>query len=150
MDWLNEVEALTQKGQIAVPYKWWAGEVGSRFLISLRDEKKLLANRCEKCGTVYIPPRKNCGKCFKDITEWLELPDEGSVQAFTVVRFNYKLHPVKGDFAYALIRIDGADVDFLHIVKNDIHLLKNGCRVRARFSEKRTGHIMDIECFEII
>lgn len=149
-DWLNEVEALTQKGQIAVPYKWWVGEVGSRFLSSLRDEKKITANRCGKCGTVYIPPRKNCGKCFVDITEWLDLGHEGTVQAFTIVRFNYKLHPVQAPFAYALIRIDGTDVDFLHIIKEKLDLLKNGCRVRAKFREQRTGHIMDIDSFEII
>ena len=56
--WLEEVEPLTLKGQIAVPYTWWVGETGSRFLASLRDEGKILGNRCDQCNTVYVPPRK--------------------------------------------------------------------------------------------
>lgn len=41
---LNQVEPLTLEGQIAVPYTWWVGEVGSRFLIALRDEAKIIGN----------------------------------------------------------------------------------------------------------
>ena len=89
--WLEEVEGLTLKGQIAVPYTWWVGEVGSRFLIALRDEKKILGNRCKNCNTVYVPPRKNCGRCFSDISEWVELGNEGVVTVHTIVRYHYSL-----------------------------------------------------------
>jgi len=65
-EWLKDVEPLTLKGQMAVPYTWWVGETGSRFLISLRDNQKILGTRCKACGTVYVPPRKNCGRCFFD------------------------------------------------------------------------------------
>lgn len=149
-DWLNEVPGLTQKGQIAVPCTWWVGEVGSRFLIALRDEKKILGNRCKSCNRVYVPPRKNCGRCFVDIDDWLELGDEGAVIAHTIVRHEFKLHPVDVPFAYALIKLDGADVAFLHIITDNLDSLKNGVRVRARFREERTGHILDIESFEIV
>ncbi len=50
MDWRNETEALTLKGQIKIPYTWSVGETGSRFLVALRDEQKILANRCPQCG----------------------------------------------------------------------------------------------------
>jgi uncharacterized OB-fold protein len=148
--WLDEVEALTLKGQIAVPYTWWVGETGSRFLIGLRDEKKILGNRCGRCETVYVPPRKNCGRCFEKITDWVELGAEGVVKSHTVVRVPGPLQPAEPPFAYALIRLDGADVDFLHIVRNDLDRLKNGVRGKARFKEERSGHILDIEAFEIV
>jgi uncharacterized protein len=148
--WLDDVEALTLKGQIAVPYTWWVGETGSRFLIGLRDDEKILGNRCSKCNTVYVPPRKNCGRCFEDITDWVELSTEGVVKAHTVVRYASPVQPAEPPFAYALIRLDGADVDLLHIVRNDLDRLKNGVRVKARFKEERTGHILDIEDFEIL
>ena len=149
-DWLRDVEGLTQKGQIAVPYTWWVGETGSRFLLSIRDDRKLLGNRCSRCNTVFVPPRKNCGRCFVDIDEWVEVGNEGVVIAHTIVRYPFEVHPVDVPFAYAMIKLDGADVGFLHIIKENLDALKNGVRVRARFREERTGHILDIDSFEIL
>lgn len=148
-EWLDKVEALTLKGQIAVPYTWWVGETGSRFLMGLRDEEKILGNRCGRCGTVYVPPRKNCGRCFEEISDWVELGAEGVVKAHTMVRYASPMQPAQPPFAYALIRLDGADVDFLHIITQDPDRISNGIRVRARFRVERTGHILDIESFEI-
>ena len=149
-DRIESVEALTLKGQIALPYTWWAGEVGSRFLSALRDEKKILGNHCKKCNTVYVPPRKNCGRCFVDIDDWVELGEEGVVQAYTIVRFQYAVQPAQTPFAYAVIRLDGADVGLVHIIREGLDKLKNGVRVRAIFSENRRGHILDIDSFQII
>ncbi|MEN8247203.1 MAG: zinc ribbon domain-containing protein, partial [Thermodesulfobacteriota bacterium] len=121
--WLEEVEPLTLKGQIAVPYTWWVGETGSRFLAALRDEGKILGNRCDQCGTVYVPPRKSCGRCFVDTGDWIELGEQGVVKAYTIVRFSHPLQPVEAPFAYALIRLDGADVDLMHIIRHDLDRL---------------------------
>jgi len=149
-EWLQKVDPLTLKGQIRVPYTWSVGEVGSRFLVALRDDRKILGNKCDQCGTVYVPPRRNCGKCFTLIRQWVDIGAEGVVQSYTIVRYRSPLQPFPPPFAYVLIRLDGADVGFLHVVKDNIKSLKNGIRVRARFSEDRSGRIMDIECFEII
>ncbi len=149
-DWMKNVEPLTLKGQIAVPYSWWVGATGSRFLIALRDEKKIMGSRCGECGTVYVPPRKNCGRCFRDMDEWVELGNEGEVKSFSIVHTPFKLHPAKAPFAYALIKLDGADVALLHIVTGGLDALKRGARVRAKFREERTGHILDIESFELL
>ena len=149
-DWQGKRDVLTQKGCIKVPYTWWAGETGSRFLVGLRDEKKIIGNRCPQCKTTYVPPRKNCGACFVDIDEFVELPGEGIVTAHTIVRFGYAVQPVEPPFAYALIKLDGADVSMLHLIKDNLEALKNGVRVKAVFSDERTGSILDIESFTII
>jgi uncharacterized OB-fold protein len=149
-DWLKETEPLTLKGQIAVPYDWWAGETASRFLVSIRDRKKILGTKCKLCGTVYVPPRKNCGRCFVDAEEWVDISDEGVIQAFTIVHYAHPVQPVKPPFAYALVKLDGADVGFLHLIKKDLQKLKSGLRVKAKFRAERTGHILDIDSFELI
>jgi uncharacterized protein len=149
-DWLKQVKPLTLKGQIKVPYNWSVGEVGSRFLVALRDEQKILGNRCPECRTVFVPPRLNCGKCFKRIDDWVEVGPEGVVEAYTIIRFAYPLQPVEPPYAYALIKLDGADVGFMHIIKAGLDLLHKGIRVRPRFAEKRTGHIKDIDQFTIV
>jgi len=148
--WLEEVEGLTLKGKIGVPYTWWVGEVGSRFLNGLKEEGKILGNRCPRCKKVYVPPRKNCGRCFVDNGEWVELGKTGVVMAHTVVHFEYPLQPAMPPFAYALIRLDGADVELFHMIKKDLERLRNGVRVEAVFAERRTGHILDIDSFRIV
>lgn len=149
---LDEAEYLTQKGQIAMPYTWWVGDVGSRFFMALRDEAKILGNCCDRCGKVYVPPRKNCGHCFSEISKWVDLSDQGVVTAFTTVHFGFALQPCEAPFAYALVRLDGADVGFMHIIKDDLDKLANNVRVRAKFKEKalRVGHILDIDSFQVI
>jgi uncharacterized OB-fold protein len=149
-EWLKEVEPLTLKGQIAVPYTWWVGDTGSRFLVSLRDHRKILGRKCNACGTVYVPPRKNCGRCFVDMDEWVDVASEGFIEAYTIVHYDNPVQPVKPPFAYALIKLDGADVGFLHLIKKDLDKINNGLRVKAIFKAERVGHILDIDSFELI
>jgi hypothetical protein len=149
-DWIKDVEPLIVKGQIRMPYQWSVGEVGSRFLTALRDHGKILANRCAGCRTVYVPPRKTCARCFIDIHDWTEVGPEGTVEALTIVREAHPLQPAEVPFAYVLVKLDGSDVGFLHLVRHGLEQLSRGSRVRAVFRHERTGHILDIDGFEII
>jgi uncharacterized OB-fold protein len=149
-EWLNSVEPMTLKGQIAVPYTWWAGETGSRFLVSIRDKRQILGTKCKVCGKVFVPPRKNCGRCFVEMETWVEIAEEGVIEAHTIVHYAHPLQPVEPPFAYALIRLDGADVGFLHLMKKDLDKIQNGLRVKAVFREERIGHILDIDSFELL
>lgn len=148
--WKEDVTPLTLKGQIAVPYNWAVGETGSKFLVSIRDEKKILGAKCGECGTTYVPPRKNCGRCFVDIAGTVEVSNEGTVEACTVVHYSHPVQPVKAPFAYALIKLDGADVGFLHIIKQGLDKVAPGVRVKAKFKGERTGTILDVDSFELI
>lgn len=149
-EWLKSVEPLTLKGQIAVPYTWWVGETGGRFMAALRDHRKILGTKCSSCKTVYVPARKSCGRCFIDMEEWVDIADEGVIQAHTIVHYGHSVQPAKPPFAYALIRLDGADVGFLHVIKKDLDRIKNGLRVKAKFRAERTGTILDIDSFELM
>ena len=57
--------------------------------------------------------------------------------------------PLDRPFAWALIRLDGADTAMLHAVDaGDIANMKTGMRVAPRWRDERVGHIHDIVCFE--
>jgi uncharacterized OB-fold protein len=57
--------------------------------------------------------------------------------------------PLAHPFAWALIRLDGADTAMLHAVDAGSEAnMKTGMRVRARWRAERDGRIQDIECFE--
>ena len=48
-------------------------------------EKKLMAAKCKKCGTLWLPPRPICLKCNSDEMEWAELKGKGQLVSFTVI-----------------------------------------------------------------
>jgi len=55
-----------------------------------------------------------------------------------------------------LIRLDGTDVDFLHMIggfdMSDFEearkIVKNGMKLKAVWKEERQGHMLDIKYFE--
>lgn len=143
----NGVEPMVLHSMINVPYSWWAGETASAFLKSLRDDKMILGRRCADCGTVYVPPRKVCPVCFKDM-EWEKVSDTGTLLTYTVVLRKLAALPKDPPVIYGLVKLDGADTSILHIINEiDPSKVTIGMRVKARFSEERKGTIRDIEYF---
>jgi hypothetical protein len=45
---------------------------------------RLSTTRCAACGRTAWPPRGFCPECAGDAFEWVDLPAEGTVHAFTV------------------------------------------------------------------
>ncbi|MBI3551386.1 MAG: Zn-ribbon domain-containing OB-fold protein [Elusimicrobia bacterium] len=137
-------EILVHESRIAVPYAWSAGEVLSRFLKALRDERKILATRCPSCRKAYVPPRKTCGNCFEACGEWLEVGPRGTLLSFTQALYDSPAHPRPSPI-YGLIRLEGADTALAHLVgESKLENLRLGMSVEAVFSESRSGSILDI------
>ncbi|MFC1822186.1 Zn-ribbon domain-containing OB-fold protein [Thermodesulfobacteriota bacterium] len=137
-----------------IPYKWAAGRYGSHFLTEIRDNGKFWGVRCPSCQKVYIPPRRVCGPCFAEMTEWVELGEEGILTGFSIVDYGFldpdtgKARPVPYTTIY--VKLDGADTGFCHSLdETDLSKIKVGMRVRAVFKpkEKREGMPTDIEYF---
>jgi uncharacterized OB-fold protein len=86
------------------------------------------------------------------MTEWVELGSRGTLTNFTVVHYSVPLiQPQEPPFALGIIRLDGADSGFMHLLgevaPRDI---KVGIRVQAVFREKREGNLLDIKYFRPI
>lgn len=148
-DWRDGQEILVMDGRIKVPYSWSAGEVGTRYLESLRDDKRFLGTRCPACKTVYHVPRMHCPDCFEECAEWVELGSEGTLVTYTVVRKHHpQLSPLETPFGYGIIKLDGASTGFLHLLSQfEDGGLVAGARVEAVFADERTGSIMDVAWF---
>lgn len=56
----------------------------SRFFEELRLGR-LMTTRCPRDGSLSWPPRVVCPKCHSEDLEWVELPKQGSVYAFSAV-----------------------------------------------------------------
>ena len=142
--------AYVLDGKLALPYQYFAGRLGSRFIISLRDKKKIFGVKCNNCGKVFVPPRATCEKCFENLSENIvELSDTGEITGFTVVRYEDKHLPRKPPYVLALIKLDGADSSLAHIVEGVApEKVSRGMKVKAVFAKETTNTLLDIDHFE--
>ena len=142
-------DAYIVEGKLALPYQYFAGRVGSRFLISLRDKKKIVGVKCKRCDKVFVPPRATCERCFEDLSEsWVDVGNTGVVTNFTVQRYEEPHQPLKPPYISALIKLDGADTPLAHIVKGvSASQMQVGLKVKAVFAKTPTSAIMAIDHF---
>jgi len=136
------------EGKLDIPYRYAAGPIATRFYDALEQQRKILGIRCDSCRRVYLPPRAVCGTCFRSMHDWVELKNEGEVLNYTIVHYQEPIHPAKAPFAYALIKLDGADTAFIHLLGDvDLDHVRIGMRVKAVFADPPTGNILDISHF---
>lgn len=146
---IEEEEILVVPGKIDIPNRYSAGGVASRFLIGLRDNKKIMGIKCPTCNRVYVPPRSTCKGCFGQLDEWVEVSDEGTLLTYTIVYQPEPPQPVEPPIAYGIIQLDGADTGFIHLLGGvDFEQLRIGMKVQAVFKEEREGSILDIKYFK--
>ena len=138
------------EGKMALPNQYFAGRLGSQFIIALRDGKKITGVRCEKCNKTFIPPREYCELCWTKIADkHIDLGSEGELVNYTVVRYNDKHLPKKAPYILGQIKLTGADTPLTHIVLGvDPRDVRVGMKVKAVFAEKTTNTIMDLDHFE--
>ena len=145
---MSRIENL--QGGWSVRYNYAMGPADIKFFTSLREEAKIIAPKCPKCGLVMLPPRSFCERCFVSAEEWVEVRREGTIQAFTIVPVKFESLP-DPPYAIAYVLLDGADTALVNFVKNvdlsDIFQaakkLAIGKRVKVVFKKRRKGLITD-------
>jgi uncharacterized OB-fold protein len=145
---LKDLDVFIYHGKIYIPNTYSAGAVGSRFLIELRDNKKIMGTRCTACDLVYVPARSVCKHCFAQLDKWVEVSDRGTLQTYTVAGQANGVQPVDPPIIYGVVLLDGASTGLVHMLSEvDFEELAVGMRVKAVFREKRTASILDIKYF---
>lgn len=140
-----------QIGDMECDYIYTAGVAGERFYIALRDEKKLLATRCDKCNITFMPPRLYCDKCFAELTNYFEVPSTGIIESYTITYFDRNGNPLGEPEVLAFVKIDKTDGGLIHRVGEiKPESLKIGTKVTAVFNTKakRQGRLTDIQYFK--
>jgi uncharacterized protein len=145
--------------EIEFDYTRSLGPVLSQFMTGLRDRRILGARGAD--GRVHAPPFEYDPVSAEPPGALTEVGPEG-----TVVSWSWMPEPLEGQplgvpFAWALIRLDGADTVMLHAVDAGPEMgpeigpeigraavMRTGLRVRARWAASRVGSIRDIACFE--
>ncbi len=141
-------EILSAPHVLEYPYRRSVGPVLSRFFTALRDRKLIGVET--QAGRVLCPPAEadpETGVAVSD--RYVEVGPGGVIESWTWVAKPREKQPLTGPFAYALIRLDGADTALLHAVDADPARLRAGARVQPRWRAETVGEIGDIECFEL-
>lgn len=131
------------------PYRRSVGPVLSQFFTGLRA-RRLVGVRT-RSGRVLCPPAEadpTTGASVGD--DFVEVGPGGVIETWTWVARPRAKQPLARPFAYALIRLDGADTVLLHVIDaGEERRLRSGARVRPRWRSETVGAIGDIECFEL-
>jgi uncharacterized OB-fold protein len=130
------------------PYTRSVGPVIGRFLAGLRDGRIEGVRAAD--GRVLVPPTEYDPDTGDAVThEWVEVGPGGEVTTWAWLDEPRSNNPLARAFAWALIKLDGADTALLHCVDaGSADAMRTGMRVTARFRDEREGLITDIECFE--
>jgi uncharacterized OB-fold protein len=127
------------------PYSRTLGPVVGAFAEGLR-QRRLLASRTTD-GKVLLPPLEHDPATGIAVeSELVEVGPGGVVESWAWVPTPTRRHPFDRPFAFALIKVDGADTAMVHVLTaaspDDIAV---GMRVVPRWKDERVGRIDDIE-----
>jgi len=127
---------VSNRGMVRADFNFWVGQYLDKFLDNL-ENKKIVGNKCSKCGDVFVPPRKVCGKCNVVIPleeNWVDLPDTGIIKNYTITpyRVNDRTDRKAKDLLLGMIQIDE---------------VKTGMKVKIEWAEKTKGDPSDIKGF---
>jgi uncharacterized OB-fold protein len=144
---MTVVEPLSAPIELSFDYTRSLGPTLSRFMTGLAA-RRITGARCAD-GRVVVPPVEYDPVTGAAVTEFVEVVDHGAVLTWTWAAEPLPGQPLDRPFAWALIRLDGADTGMLHALDvrspADVH---TGMRVQARWAAAPVGHVRDIVCFE--
>jgi uncharacterized OB-fold protein len=133
--------------EIRFDYTRSLGPVLSEFMTGLARQQILGSRSAD--GRVYVPPAEYDPVTFSPPAQLVPVGPEGTVVTWSWQPEPREGQPLERPFAWALIRLDGADTGLLHAVDaGAADQMSTGMRVRPRWAAQRSGHIRDIECFE--
>lgn len=129
------------------PYDRTVGSTVGRFLTSLAN-KKIEGTRGLD-GIVHVPPAEFDPATGAPLTEWVVVGNAGEVLTWSWQPEPFADNTLQQPFAWALIRLDGADTPMLHAVRVGSEKdMASGMRVRAVWADEPTPSITTIMCFE--
>jgi len=144
---MPDAEILSAPLVLEYPFSRTVGPVQSAFLTGLREGLVLGVRTSD--GRVLCPPVEYDPVTSDELTELVELGDTGTVTTWSWEPSPRTNQPLDHPFAWALVRLDGADTGLLHAVDAGApERIATGSRVHIRWAAERVGAITDIACFE--
>ncbi len=107
------------------------------FYAALR-EGRLTTTRCRRDGALHWPPRTVCPKCHEDAVDWVDLPTQGRIYAFSAVLAGAPLGmEAEVPFVVGLVDLDGAPLRLFGRIEG------------SAWAEVRIGQTVRVETYTI-
>jgi uncharacterized OB-fold protein len=136
--------------RLSFDYTRSVGPTLSQFFTALRERRVVGARGSD--GRVYVPPAEFDPVTYERLTEIVPVSSVGTVLSWTWQPEPLEGQPLDRPFAWALIKLDGADVPLLHAV--DVGAagsdsISTGARVHVHWADEPAGAITDIAYFAL-
>ena len=146
---MSQPEILNQAFELGYTYTRSTGPVVGRFLTELRNRKIVGIKGSD--GRVIVPPMEYDPDTAAELSEFVEVGQQGEIVSFAWVKEPREAHPSDKPFAWAMIKLDGADVPMVHCVAADAEsAVTTGARVQVVWADETVGMITDIRHFELV
>jgi uncharacterized OB-fold protein len=134
--------------KLSFDYTRSVGPLLSQFFTALR-ERRIVGVRGSD-GRVLVPPAEYDPVTYEALTEVVPVAGVGTVLSWTWQPDPLEGQPLDTPFAWALIKLDGADTALLHAVAADSSdAISTGARVHVHWVDEPVGAITDIAYFAL-
>jgi uncharacterized OB-fold protein len=134
--------------KLSFDYTRSVGPTLSQFFTALR-ERRIVGVRGSD-GRVYVPPAEFDPVTYERLTEIVPVASVGTVLSWTWQPEPLPGQPLDRPFAWAMIKLDGADIAMLHAVDaGSSDAISTGARVHAHWVDEPAGAITDIAYFAL-
>ncbi|KUI05881.1 OB-fold nucleic acid binding domain-containing protein [Mycobacterium sp. IS-3022] len=134
--------------RLSFDYTRSVGPLLSQFFTALR--KRRIVGVRGSDGRVHVPPAEFDPVTYERLTEIVPVSGVGTVVSWTWQSTPLEGQPLERPFAWALIKLDGADTPLLHAVDaGSSDAISTGTRVHAHWIDEPVGAITDIAYFEL-
>ena len=136
--------------RLSFDYTRSVGPTLSQFFTALRERRIVGARGSD--GRVYVPPAEFDPVTYERLTEIVPVSSVGTVLSWTWQPEPLEGQPLDRPFAWALIKLDGADVPLLHAVDVGAagpDAISTGARVHVHWADEPAGAITDIAYFAL-
>ena len=145
---MSSSDVLVADHAIEYTYTRSTGPIIGAFLTALREGRIVGVRGSD--GRVLVPPTEYDPVTSDDLTEIVVVADEGVVTTWAWNDSPLEGQPLDRPFAWALVKLDGADTGLLAAVDcGSADAIRTGARVKARWADERVGSIRDLVCFEV-
>jgi uncharacterized OB-fold protein len=134
--------------KLAFDYTRSVGPLLGEFFTALR-ERRIVGVRGSD-GKVHVPPAEYDPVTWEQLSEIVPVASVGTVQSWTWQPEPLEGQPLDRPFAWALIKLDGADTPLLHAVDaGSSDAISTGTRVHAHWVDEPVGAVTDIAYFAL-
>ena len=134
--------------KLSFDYTRSVGPVLGQFFTALRERRVVGVRGSD--GRVHVPPAEFDPVTYERLTEIVPVASVGTVVSWTWQPEPLEGQPLDKPFAWALIKLDGADTPLLHAVDaGSADAISIGARVHVHWADETVGSITDMAYFAL-